>query len=101
MTTDQPSITCPVCNMTSYNPNDIREGYCGNCNKWTTQVCYFHGVEPIPADAYRVCAECGHCYNTREDLVSEDVKLRRWGLDIPLPDPADEIYTCPLCLHDF
>lgn len=21
--------------MTSYNPNDIREGYCGNCCAWT------------------------------------------------------------------
>jgi hypothetical protein len=31
-----PSITCPVCGMTSYNPNDIREGYCGNCADWTT-----------------------------------------------------------------
>lgn len=32
----QPSITCPVCGMTSYNPNDIREGFCGNCHDWTT-----------------------------------------------------------------
>lgn len=32
---DQPSITCPRCGMTSYNPNDIREGYCGNCHDWT------------------------------------------------------------------
>jgi hypothetical protein len=30
-----PSITCPVCGMTSYNPNDVREGYCGNCHAWT------------------------------------------------------------------
>ena len=20
--------------MTSYNPNDVREGYCGNCHTW-------------------------------------------------------------------
>lgn len=33
----QPSITCPVCGMTSYNPNDIREGYCGNCHDWTQE----------------------------------------------------------------
>ena len=33
---EQPSITCPVCGMTSYNPNDIREGYCGHCHDWTT-----------------------------------------------------------------
>jgi ribosomal protein L37E len=28
-------FTCPRCGMTSYNPNDIREGYCGNCHDWT------------------------------------------------------------------
>lgn len=33
----QDSITCPVCGMTSYNPNDIREGFCGNCHAWTTE----------------------------------------------------------------
>lgn len=31
----EPSFTCPRCGMTSYNPNDIREGYCGNCHDWT------------------------------------------------------------------
>lgn len=30
------SITCPVCGMTSYNPTDIAEGFCGNCNDWTS-----------------------------------------------------------------
>lgn len=34
-TEEQPSITCPKCGMKSYNPNDIREGYCGNCHDWT------------------------------------------------------------------
>lgn len=29
------SITCPVCKMTSFNPNDIESGYCGNCHRWT------------------------------------------------------------------
>jgi hypothetical protein len=32
-----PSFTCPRCTMTSYNPNDIREGYCGNCHDWTRE----------------------------------------------------------------
>jgi hypothetical protein len=30
------SITCPACGRTSYNPDDIREGYCGNCCSWTS-----------------------------------------------------------------
>ncbi len=29
------SITCPRCGRTSYNLNDIREGYCGACHDWT------------------------------------------------------------------
>lgn len=31
-----PSITCPKCGVTSYNPNDIQHGFCGNCNAWTS-----------------------------------------------------------------
>ncbi len=30
-----PSFRCPVCKMVSYNPNDVREGYCGNCHAFT------------------------------------------------------------------
>jgi ribosomal protein S27AE len=28
-------FTCPRCGMTSHNPTDKREGYCGNCHDWT------------------------------------------------------------------
>jgi protein-arginine kinase activator protein McsA len=28
------SITCPQCGMTSHNPNDVRERYCGNCHQY-------------------------------------------------------------------
>ena len=28
----QPSITCPLCLMTSYHPEDIAHRYCGNCH---------------------------------------------------------------------
>jgi len=30
------SITCPQCGRTSYNVNDIEQGYCGNCHDWTS-----------------------------------------------------------------
>jgi hypothetical protein len=33
----QPCITCPRCLMTSYSPEDIQEGYCGNCRDWTSR----------------------------------------------------------------
>lgn len=32
MTEPTPSITCPVCERTSYHPEDVRQGYCGNCH---------------------------------------------------------------------
>jgi hypothetical protein len=38
------SITCPDCGRTSYNPNDVREGYCGHCHAWTSTV--------VPDDEY-------------------------------------------------
>jgi hypothetical protein len=32
MTAARPSFTCPRCQAVSYNPNDIRERYCGRCH---------------------------------------------------------------------
>lgn len=29
------SFTCPRCGMTSYNPTDVAERYCGHCHDWT------------------------------------------------------------------
>jgi hypothetical protein len=29
------SFTCPRCDMTSHNPTDLMEGYCGNCHDYT------------------------------------------------------------------
>lgn len=33
-----PSITCPRCLMTSFNPNDIRERYCGACHQYHPDI---------------------------------------------------------------
>ena len=32
------SFTCPRCGMTSHSPDNVREGYCGNCHDWTRPV---------------------------------------------------------------
>lgn len=29
------AITCPRCGLTSHNPTDVAEGYCGHCHDWT------------------------------------------------------------------
>lgn len=31
------AITCTRCGRTSYNPGDVREGFCGHCHDWTSR----------------------------------------------------------------
>ena len=58
--------------------------------------CWWHGEEVIPEDVYRVCMECGHAW-TLEALEAADAER--------YPDmgrrPAEDIFSCPLCVHDF
>lgn len=68
--------------------------------------CFFHGVEPIPDTYYILCLECGHCYQTREDVETLDYAIQlamtRYYSDFqPTNHPASTIYICPLCTHDF
>jgi hypothetical protein len=46
---EPPSFTCPRCGAVSYNPNDIRERYCGRCHVF---------VDDAPGPVF-VCAACG------------------------------------------
>lgn len=32
----RPTVTCPVCGMTTAHPEDVREGYCAECHDWTS-----------------------------------------------------------------
>jgi hypothetical protein len=32
------SITCPVCGMTSFHPEDVRRRYCGNCHRFESVI---------------------------------------------------------------
>jgi hypothetical protein len=67
--------------------------------------CYWHHVDEPGEGAYRACFECGHVYQTAEDLrqawaaeIAPD--LRDHG-PVPGPPPAEEIWGCPLCAHDW
>lgn len=31
-----PTFQCPVCKKTTYNPNDIKHGFCSYCNDYTS-----------------------------------------------------------------
>jgi hypothetical protein len=32
---EPPSFVCPRCGARSFNPNDVKEGYCGKCHDYT------------------------------------------------------------------
>jgi len=69
--------------------------------------CYIHNKsEPATDTTYRVCGECNHVFETPADLESADYDLRmHWHREyndvVPHRMPADHIYACPECSHDF
>jgi hypothetical protein len=68
------------------------------CDPWH---CYYHHRDE-PSSGYRVCGECAHTYSTADDLKQTYLDYAPAGLTIIVEDmTADEIYFCPLCLHDF
>lgn len=93
----------------------------------TDPGCHFHGDEPVPADCYRLCVECGHAFTAAELLAEHNRVLARlefiaaqerdgvptWGKygewvgaffpDMPAVLEADPgaVGICPLCTHDF
>lgn len=64
----QPSITCRVCGMRSFHPDDIREGFCGRCHQWTAVMTdrelaaairkLHQQYRPVFTDEYDVCTYC-------------------------------------------
>ncbi len=48
--TDKPSITCPICGLTSYHPKDIEHGFCGNCHLFRDDI----SVDELVADEFKV-----------------------------------------------
>jgi hypothetical protein len=67
--------------------------------------CFWHGVEPLTADDYRVCLRCGHAFRTREELINTVHRCRAQAADAhPHPTAAHhehEPQSCPLCAYDW
>lgn len=89
-----PSITCPKCGRTSYNPNDIEQGYCGYCHDWVTAR-----VGPKPEWAkdkslvkVRSCPlpGCGMMWWEHDDSVLRTIahlnKFHNGWMDDPAPE---------------
>lgn len=66
--------------------------------------CFFHGRETARS-AFRVCFECGHIFRTERQLQREHHRLA-WSISFPswlrsFVTPTDDIWSCPLCTHDW
>lgn len=111
------SFTCPRCGMTSQNPTDEAEGYCGNCHevtggekaKWLTS-----GMTVIALSLYRdndVKVNIGGSYvpvtevwydRMADVIVLEPAK----GVDLEVAlecahnNPDAHVYLSTGCLHD-
>lgn len=59
--------------------------------------CFWHGDEPVPANAFRVCFECGHAWPTLEDFVADVHRT----VVLKAENNPEQLPFCPLCAHDF
>lgn len=73
----------------------------------TYEHCFFCNVdEPLQPGDYRVCGECLHVFRTAEELLARHNQLLAefFGAGYPAMEPAtdpEQVWTCPLCAHDF
>lgn len=54
---DQPVYECPVCKAKSYNPNDIKYGYCNACHAFTRD-CVIGLCRKTPVEVFGNVAAC-------------------------------------------
>lgn len=54
-----------------------------------------HRLEPWVEGESIWCPECWHTYSSKADV--ERVCFEQWGERLPF----DQIYSCPLCVHDW
>lgn len=86
------SFTCPVCGMTSHNPSDEREGYCGRCQDFT-------GVGEILN-----CDVCGASIAPDEFVALVRVRPNHYvvaQVGIRIGDMIDaDVYAHAACIED-
>ena len=80
---------------------------CGTpgCVNANNDLCMEHYQHESAEGAHRVCGECFHVYGTAEELLTETNRtLSHYGPGMgpgrPITDP-EQVYSCPLCAHDF
>lgn len=71
-----PSYTCPRCGATSYNPNDLRERYCGRCHLF---------LNPPPPSDVAIPVWEGIIEPILRAMHADDALLARAVFDAPDP----------------
>lgn len=69
-------------------------------NRMPDDWCYYHNAHEPDADG-PVCGECFHQFASDDDLLAEDIRVRReMGQTDNFPTSAAEVFCCPFCVHD-
>lgn len=79
-------------------PSNYPSGVSGNEPEITGRVrsdCAIHNQPEWAFEPFTVCFECGHIWETPEEIESE------FSLTIKKQVAIDAIGFCPLCLHDW
>ena len=74
------SITCPKCGMTSYNPMDIAQRYCGNCHEFHANMetnSLERELRGFVDHVFQQHCEC--CERLADELIAADVVKREFG----------------------
>lgn len=59
--------------------------------------CYSH-CRSEPGPYFKACGECFHAFPTEADLIADDLAADGGG---GTARRAEDIWSCPHCLHDF
>jgi hypothetical protein len=76
---DRKAITCRRCWMTSYNPHDVRNHYCGKCRTWHDDP---NSVAALPR------ADTKHWTIKRKAAILEAIRVNRIS-----PEEAGLLYN--------
>ena len=68
-------------------------------NQPLSYYCSYHNRKEVAVDEpYIGCSECGHIYNTAQELVDALITERQYFSTI---DTVYLVSACPYCAHDF
>jgi hypothetical protein len=79
----EPSITCPRCGATSYNPHDLAHRYCGRCHAFHDDPAALIPEIPALYDVARdVCFSAGLAWTDPRTGITHEPPIVRDATDV-------------------